>query len=71
MDTDYFKEKLIDLQKSNTNKFTNISEILVKCNEYENNIEQKIIVTFKEIETISNTQKEINSLFDTICINLF
>jgi len=71
MDTDYFKEKLIDLQKSNTNKFTNISEILVKCNEYENNIEQKIIVTFKEIETISHTQKEINSLFDTICINLF
>jgi hypothetical protein len=71
MDTDYFKEKLIDLQKSNTNKFTNINEILVKCNEYENNIEQKIIVTFKEIETISNTQKEINTLFDTICINLF
>jgi hypothetical protein len=71
MDTDYFKEKLIDLQKSNTNKFTNISEILVKCNEYENNIEQKILVTFKEIEAISNTQKEINTLFDTICINLF
>jgi hypothetical protein len=71
MDKDYFKDKLLDLQKSNVNKITNISGILVKCNEYENNIEQKILYTLKEIETITNTQKEINNLFDTICINLF
>jgi hypothetical protein len=71
MDKDYFKEKLMDLQQSNTNKITNISEILAKCNDYENNIEQNIIIALKEIETITNTQKEINNLFDTICINLF
>ena len=71
MDKDYFKEKLLDLEKSNINKITNISEILVKCNDYENSIEQKILYTLKEIETITNTQKEINNLFDTICINLF
>jgi len=38
MNSEYFKEKLIELKNTSENKYKNISEILTKCTEYEDNL---------------------------------
>lgn len=70
MNSDYFKEKLIELQKNSENKYNNINEILSKCTEYEDNLEIKIKASIQEIQNITKTQEQINLLFDTICSEL-
>ena len=70
MNSDYFKDKLIELQQSSENKYKNISEILTKCAEYEDNLEIKIKASIQEIQNITKTQEQINQLFDTICMEL-
>ena len=70
MNVDYFKEKLIELQNNSESKYTNISEILTKCTEYEDNLEIKIKASIQEIHNITKTQEQINSLFDSICLEL-
>ncbi len=70
MNADYFKDKLIELQQSSENKYKNISEILTKCTEYEDNLEIKIKASIQEIQNITKTQEQINQLFDSICLEL-
>ena len=70
MNADYFKEKLIELQKNSESKYKNISEILTKCAEYEDNLEIQIKATIQEIQNIIKTQEQINVLFDSICIDI-
>jgi hypothetical protein len=70
MNVDYFKEKLIELQNNSESKYNNISEILTKCAEYEDNLEIKIKASIQEIHNITKTQEQINSLFDSICLEL-
>jgi hypothetical protein len=70
MNSDYFKEKLIELQKNSETKHNNITEILTKCTEYEDNLEIKIKSSIQEIQNITKTQEQINLLFDTICLEL-
>jgi hypothetical protein len=70
MNADYFKDKLIELQQSSVNKYKNISEILAKCTEYEDNLEIKIKASIQEIQNITKTQEQINQLFDSICLEL-
>ena len=70
MNADYFKEKLIELQNSSESKYKNISEILTKCTEYEDNLEIKIKASIQEIHNITKTQEQINQLFDSICLEL-
>ncbi len=70
MNTDYFKEKLLELQNNSESKYKNISEILNKCTEYEDNLEIKIKSSIQEIDNIMKTQEQINQLFDSICLEL-
>lgn len=70
MNTDYYKDKLIDLKKTSEEKLKYITEILKKTEDYENNLEKELKISLLELETIINTQKEINNLFDIICVEL-
>jgi flagellar biosynthesis chaperone FliJ len=70
MNSEYFKEKLIELQNTSENKYKNISEILTKCTEYEDNLEIKLKESIQEINNIKKTQEQINQLFDSICLEL-
>ncbi len=42
MDKTYFVEKLTELQNNNESKIKNVIEILIKCEQHENIIEDKI-----------------------------
>lgn len=70
MNAEYYKDKLGDLKKNSEEKIKYILDILKKTEEYENNIEKELKFSLLELETIINTQKEINNLFDTICVEL-
>ena len=70
MDKGYFIEKLDELNKNNKSKIQNIVEILIKCEQYEEIIENKIKFLIQEHYDIIQTQKQVNDLFDSICNDL-
>jgi hypothetical protein len=70
MNAEYYKDKLSDLKKNSEEKIKYITDILKKTEDYENNLEKELKISLLELETIINTQKEINNLFDIICVEL-
>jgi hypothetical protein len=70
MNPEYYKDKLLDLKKTSEEKIKYIADILKKTEDYENNLEKELKISLLELETIINTQKEINNLFDIICVEL-
>ncbi len=70
MNKGYFIEKLDELNCNNKSKIQNIIEILIKCEQYEEIIENKIKFLIQEHYNIIQTQKQVNDLFDSICNDL-
>ena len=70
MNNNYFNEKLLELKSTSETKYKNISEIMIKCTEYENNLQNKINDLLSEINFLNKLELEINSLFDTICVEI-
>ncbi len=70
MNAEYYKDKLSDLKKNSEEKIKYITDILKNTEDYENNLEKELKISLLELETIINTQKEINNLFDIICVEL-
>ncbi len=66
MDKTYFVEKLKELQNNNESKIKNVIEILIKCEQYENIIEDKIKFLIEEHQHLLLPQRHINELFDSI-----
>ena len=70
MDKPYFFEKLEELKNNNESKIKNIIQILIKCEQHENIIEDNISFLIEEHQQLLSLQKKINDLFDNICSEL-
>jgi hypothetical protein len=70
MDKTYFIEKLEELNNNNKSKIKTIIEILIKCEEHENIIEDKIKFLIEEHQQVLLLQKKMNDLFNNICDEL-
>jgi hypothetical protein len=70
MDKTYFVEKLEELNNNNKSKIKPIIEILIKCEEHENIIEDKIKFLIEEHQHLLLLEKKMNDLFNNICDEL-
>ncbi len=70
MNKGYFIEKLDELNSNNKSKIQNIIEILIKCEQHEEIIENKIKFLIQEQYNLLQIQKQVNDLFDSICSDL-
>lgn len=70
MNKGYFIEKLDELNCNNKSKLQNIIEILIKCEQHEEIMENKINFLIQEQYNLLQTQKQVNALFDSICNDL-
>jgi len=66
MDKTYFIDKLEELKYNNESKIKNIIEILIKCEQHENIIDDKIKFLIEEHKQLLLLQRHTNELFDSI-----
>ncbi len=71
MDKTYFIEKLEELKHNNESKIKNIIEILIKCEQHENIIDDKIKFLIEEHKQLLLLQRQTNELFDSITDELY
>jgi hypothetical protein len=71
METEYFITKLHELNSNNEKKNKNINEIILKCTQHEEIIENKIKHIIEENKLMLNNLKNFENLFDSIIQEIF